>query len=430
VATLAFLAWRNLWRNPVRSGLTAGAMVAGLALMIVVAALTEGVLRKFVSAATELNLGQLQIHRRAFVDDQDLFAVLPPGLIAHLARETGFALSPRAYAAALASSSERSTGVLLKGIDPEREGRVTTLHRHVWEGAFELGRWREPGRALAEMDIPVYTVVIGTQLARALGVEVGDELVLITQAADGSIGNGLFRVGGVLGPVEPAFDRMGVLLSLEAYQSLMFLEEGVHEVAVSAGAAQQFGEAQRALQAAVATWPGELPDGQSGPVVVRRWDEINPGLSEMIGFSDTYMVIMIFLIFGLVALSMVNTVLMSIHERTREFGILLAMGMGRARLLGMVLLESVFLALLSAVVGGVLGVLWALHLEEDGIDFSYFLPEGFDWAGVTIEPSYGTYLLPGQVVTSVVVMLVTVLLAALIPAWRTVRLKPAEAMHG
>ena len=426
-AMVLFLAWRNLWRNPVRTGLTATAMAVALIVMIVTAALQEGMIRKMIAAATRLNVGHLQVHRRGFIDNRELYALLPSALLEHLRRETPYAYAPRAYAAGLAGAGDFSAGVLLKGIEPAEESLVTAIHQHLRRGRFDLSR--RPSSENGTGEAPVYSVLIGAQVARALRVGVGAELVLITQAADGSIGNGLFRVAGIMKPIEPVFDRAGVLLSMEAFQSLMFLPDGVHELAVAVADPDRLGEIRAEIASAVASWPGELPDGESGPAVVRRWEDIFPALADVLRLSRTAMLVITFLIFALVALGLVNTVLMSIHERRWEFGILLAMGMGRLRVLGMVLTESLLLAVFSAVVGALLGFLWALYLERNGLDFTDLLPDGFDWGGLTIELVYNAHPTITHVMTSVAVMLLTVMVAALIPSWRTLRLRPAEGMH-
>jgi ABC-type antimicrobial peptide transport system permease subunit len=121
---------------------------------------------------------------------------------------------------------------------------------------------------------------------------------------------------------------------------------------------------------------------------------------------------------------------MSVYERRREFGLLMALGMGRKALVAMVLLESFFLALLSAVLGGVLGSAWALWLQAHPIDLTPWLPEGLDWGGITFDPSYPAYLMPHTVVTSMALMVLITLLAALVPSWRTVRFRAAEVLHG
>ena len=135
---LSFLAWRNVWRNRLRSLLTAGAMVAGLTLMIAYLALMEGVFRQMTGFATNITIGHIQVQREKFIDDQDLYSLLPWGLVRSLEENTPYRYAPRLYAAGLASAGDFSSGALLKGIDPVREVQVTDLNRRVRRGAFEL----------------------------------------------------------------------------------------------------------------------------------------------------------------------------------------------------------------------------------------------------------------------------------------------------
>jgi ABC-type antimicrobial peptide transport system permease subunit len=126
---------------------------------------------------------------------------------------------------------------------------------------------------------------------------------------------------------------------------------------------------------------------------------------------------------------MLNTMLMAVYERTHEFGILLAIGMKRRWLMLMVVFESLFLALVSAAAGALVGVLVGRYFQEHGIDFSASLPDGFDFAGIVFEPVMRGYVEPEQVVYASILMIVVAMLASLVPSWRTVRLTPAEAMR-
>jgi ABC-type lipoprotein release transport system permease subunit len=418
---LLFLSWRNIWRNPVRSVLTLSAFAFGLTLMIAYGALIEGMSRQMVRFATEHSLGHLQIHRQRFTEDQDLYSLLPDDLVARLnaGEVPGLRAAPRLYAAALASSGAHSTGAFLRGVDPALEPAVSTLDRRVRVGTYELGLWRDPltGEERAQ-------VVVGRHLAKALHLEPGSELILVTQAADGSIGNELYRVSGVLQIVDPVIDRAGVILSVEAYGRLMALERGVHEVAVVTEDIGRLAEFQTAIQAALRRWGiAEAPKAQGGPARVRRWDEINPAIADIIAVQDGAAAIVSAIFFGLAGLGLLNTMLMSVFERTREFSVLLALGMGRLWLMGMVLLESLCLTAVS-VVGGMAGG-WALsrYLETHGWDFSRWLPEGFDFQGVVMEPVFYGYLTPRIVVNAVLLMTAIAVLAALLPAWRTARVR-------
>jgi ABC-type lipoprotein release transport system permease subunit len=423
---LIFIAWRNIWRNPVRSALTISALVGGLVMVILYAALLEGLSRQMVRNATEVSSGHLQIHRQAFIDDQDLYATLPWSYLERM--ENAFPsihMAPRLYAAGLASTVETSTGVLIRAVDAQRESAVTAMLSHVRRGEALLDLADTTASGLNR-----YNLLVGAQLAKNMQLEPGSELVLVTQAADGSIGNALYRVAGVLKPLEPAFDRMGVLMSVAAYRELLYLESGFHEVAVKLDDIGLLAQTQSALDAELSRLQAQQPlDSLGGVAVVRNWRQLNPAVSDMLQLSGSMLLLMGLIVVGLASLGMLNTMLMAVHERTHEFGILLAIGMKRRRLLLMVLLESLFLALVSALIGSIVGALLAHYLEIHGIDFSASMPDGYDWGGIMFEPVMYGYLEPGHIVQACALTLIVSLIASLIPSWRTVRLKPAEVLR-
>lgn len=421
-----YIAWRNVWRNPVRSLLTIGALGGGLVMVILYATLLEGMTRQMVQFATEISTGQMQLHRQGFVDDQDLYATLPWHYLAEIeGRVPGVVAAPRLYAAGLASAGDFSSGVMIKAIDPQREPHVTRMLGHLRLGASQFGLASSEGETL-----PRYNVVVGTQLARNMQLAIDDELVLITQAADGSIGNALFRIAGVLRPVEPGFDRMGVLMSIEAYQHLMYLEEGFHELALKSADLNALEQPQQAITTLLGRLTAAAPlDELGGAPLLRTWRQLNPAIADMLDMSRTIVFIVGLIIIGLASLGMLNTMLMAVHERTHEFGILLSIGMSRWWLLTMVLFESLFLALVSAVAGSLVGVLLSRYFEQHGIDFSASMPDGYDWGGIVFEPVMYGYLEPLHVLNGSLLMIAITLLASIIPAWRTIRLKPAEVLR-
>jgi ABC-type lipoprotein release transport system permease subunit len=423
---LVYIAWRNIWRNPVRSLLTISALAGGLVMVILYAALLEGMTRQMVKYATEISTGHIQIHRQAFAEDRDLYATLPWSYMQRIEAEIpGIHLAPRLYAAGLASTEQTSNGVLIKAVDPAREPEVTLMLDHVRRGEVELGLADPTADGLTR-----YNVVVGAQLAKNMKLDHGSELVLVTQAADGSIGNALYRVAAVLKPLEPNFDRMGVLMSVEAYQQLMYLEEGFHELAVKLDDISLLETVQDSLSEKVEALTREQPlDELGGAPRIRNWRELTPTVADMLELSKTMLLIIGFIVVGLASLGMLNTMLMAVHERTHEFGILLAIGMKRRWLLVMVLFESFFLALVSAFAGSLIGVLIAGYFEEHGIDFSDTMPDGYDWAGIVFEPVMTGYLKPGDVLDAGLLMIFVTLTASVIPSWRAVRLKPAEVMR-
>lgn len=423
---LLFIAWRNLWRNPVRSILTISALAGGLVMVIFYAAMMEGMIRQMVYQATAISIGHLQVHRQAYIDDQDLYATLPWSYMDKIAQDIpAIHVAPRLYASGLASAANTSNGVLIKAVDPLREPRVTEMLKQVRSGKLDLG----PADASKE-GLPRYNLAIGAQLAKNMNLQPGSELVLVTQAADGSIGNALYRVAAVLKPLEPNFDRMGVLMSIEAYQRLMSLEDGFHELVVRLDDATRLETVQAALDEALKKLTSAQPlDELGGAPLVRNWRQLTPLIADMLELSKMIVFIVGFIIIGLASMGMLNTMLMAVHERTHEFGILLAIGMKGRWLLLMVLFESFFLALVSALAGALLGLAVVGYFEKHGIDFSGTLPDGYDWGGIVFEPVMQVHLQPMDLLYACVLMIVITMLSSLIPSWRTVRLKPAEVMR-
>jgi len=423
---LIFVAWRNIWRNPIRSVLTISALASGLIMVILYASLLEGMGRQMVRFATEISSSHIQVHRQAYIDDQDIYATMPWSYMKQIEQEfPQVHIAPRLYAAGLASSTETSTGVLIKAVDPKQEMAVTKMLEHVRHGKLDLGIADTTENGFAR-----YNLVIGAQLAKNMNVKPGDELVLVTQAIDGSIGNALYRIAAVLKPLEPNFDRMGVLMSIEAYQQLMYLSDGFHELAIKIDDTTQL----ETIQAAIINKLNQLAkteplDKLGGQTVTRNWKQLTPAIADMLEMSKAMVLVIGFIIIGMASLGMLNTMLMAVHERTHEFGILLAIGMKRRWLLLMVLFESFFLSLVSATAGSVLGVIINEYFEDPGIDFSTSLPDGYDWGGMIFEPVMKGYLLPIDVVYACLMMMVITMIASLIPSWRTIRLKPAEVMR-
>ena len=190
---LIFVAWRNIWRNPIRSVLTISALASGLVMVILYASLLEGMSRQMVRFATEISTSHIQVHRQAFIDDQDLYATLPWSYMEKIEHDfPAITIAPRLYASGLASAADTSTGVLIKAVDPQREMTVTQMLKHVRHGKLDLGI-----ADTTENGFVRYNLVVGAQLAKNMKVEPGDELVLVTQAADGSIGNALYRIAAV-----------------------------------------------------------------------------------------------------------------------------------------------------------------------------------------------------------------------------------------
>jgi ABC-type lipoprotein release transport system permease subunit len=308
-------------------------------------------------------------------------------------------VAPRLRGEALAQSPRASVGVRVLGVDPEREPRVSTLARSLREGAW-LG---EPRR-----------VVIGSGLARRLRTGIGDKLVLSVQDVHGDLTGEALRVGGIVEAPSRELDEAVVLLRLDDAQRLFGVPGEISELALAARDPQRLDDVK--ASAAAALGPGPR---------VETWRELEPLLDMMISLFDQMGWVIYAAIFVAMAFGIANVLLMSVLERTREIGVLLAIGMPPARMVAIVLAESVVLVALGVALGFALGFAAILALR-DGIDLSEFR-EGLRAFGVP------TRLIPvarsGDVWAPMAVAGVTALAASLWPALRAVRTQPAEALR-
>jgi ABC-type lipoprotein release transport system permease subunit len=404
--TLLKMAWRNLWRNPKRTLITLFSMAFGLTMMIVGYALMDGMLNQMVHYATVLGTGHVQVHHPDYLEDHSLYDSMsdPAALLAKVS-ETGLgSASPRVFSTALVSSGQQSAGAQLWGVDPNLESSVTELYMHL-----ETGTWLPPDAK--------GQVVLGRNLARTLSTGPGDEIIILTQAADGSLGNDLYTVSGTLKSIGEALDRGGVIMHIQDLSELLVMDSNVHEIAIRLND-------PNALDTASLTINNTLDQEKYR---VENWKQLFPELAEYLRLSSSSMSIILFIIFAVASLGIVNTQLMSLFERTREVGIMRALGLSPFSVAILVLFETLFLVMIAAVAGGVAGVLWSLRLENVGWDISW-MGGSFAFVGVAFDPHMYATLTPAAVIDSIVVMMIVVLVASLYPLFRAARISPVDAI--
>jgi len=396
------LALRGLGRQPRRSAVVLAAVAIGLGSLLLAMALQYGLVGQMAETAIRSEIGDLQVHASAWKDSAPLAERMPeaPSLAALDGAQTLIGVAPRLRGEALAQSPRASVGVRVIGVDPAREPSVTTLASLVQEGAW-LGV--QPRRAL-----------VGGGLARRLRTGVGDKIVLAVQDVRGDLTGEAFRIGGVLNPPTRELDESVVVLSLPDAQRLYGVAGEISELALAA-------RDRAALEAPRAEAAAALGVG----VRVETWREREPLLSMMIELFDQMGWVIYAAIFVAMAFGIANVLLMSVLERTREIGILLAIGMPPARMVAIVIAESAVLVMVGVALGFALGF-GGIYALRDGIDLGVF-GDGLRAYGMP------TKLMPiarsGDVTAPLVVAGVTALIASLWPALRAVRTRPAEALR-
>ncbi|WP_286803933.1 ABC transporter permease, partial [Marinobacter sp. UBA2498] len=308
---------------------------------------------------------------------------------------------PRVTSHALASREDQSRALQVMGVDSATESRVTRLDRSIVRGRY-LERGNE--------------ILVGVDAAGALDVSPGDELVLVVQASDGSIGADRFEVVGVFETGIKRIDGFVAQMPLAAAQSLYAFQGRFTEISARVQDADRLDEV-------VGTVGNQLRDRN---VEVLGWPALMPSLVQMVAFHDAVAYIVIFVVFVVVAAGIVNTILMSVLERGREFGVMMALGTPSSRIVWLVLLETTVLAGLGYLLGLVLGLSVTGYFSSNGLDFSAYIKAMDTMPGLS-GIVYPTIEAQRLVVIGIVVVSVA-LLAAALPAWNAGRNSPLEAM--
>lgn len=402
------IAWRNLWRQPRRTWLTVSAMAVGIGMCMAMFAIIDGVYARMFDVLVGQALGHVQVHHPAWPADQQLYDTVPgvdEKLRALDALPGVKAVGARLSCAGLAAGDETSSGALFLGVDPSREEALVGLRRRVVRGA-----WLDEG--------PANAAVIGAGLAKELELEPGGELVLITQAADGSIGNALFTVVGVVETGSALRDRSGVWTRLPALQEALALPDQAHELIVL-GTDIDGADALRDAVAATLAGPALL---------TRSWWQASPPTAQMINSQAVGKGMVMLIVFSVAGLGVLNTMLMNVFERTRELGVLKAIGLSPQRVMALVMLEAGLIGVVSSAAGLTLGLLIDLYLVKVGIDMSAG-GKGLSFGGVSFDPVIRGVVNPDGVWAPVVFVVLVSLIAAVWPGLRAARLQPVDAMR-
>lgn len=409
----ARMAWRNIWRNPRRSVLTLLAIAFACALLVFMLSWQFGSYELMIKSALSISTGQMQIQAEGYQEKRAMRLVVPdPERIAAKldAMPDVAAYTFRGAAFALLSSENRTYGAMINGIDPTREAGVTNL-----KSLIRKGEYLAPG----DQD----QALVGKLLAKNLRVGLGDELVMLGQGRDGGIAASIYYVKGIYSSGQNEFDRSMIHVPLANFQDVFNMRGAVHEVVVNGRSLDDIPKVKKELQDSVG---GPVPgNARAKPLVVLDWKEMMPGLLQSIQMDLGGGVVFYLLLVIVVAFSIMNTFLMAVFERTKEFGVLLALGTRPWRLIKILLYESFALALLGMLAGIALGGGVTLYFEGVGIQIS-------GTEAVMAEYGLPERIFPKLTMLSLWVgpmcVLFITMLTALYPAFRVRRLKPVEAM--
>lgn len=401
---LITIAWRNLWRNHRRSLIMLTAIAIGLWGMIWMTALMRGMVDQMIDDAINTLSGHVQVHAPGYLDDPSIEHSIPavednPQLQQLLDSTQVTAWSQRVRVPAVIRSERDVYGVTLIGIDPEREVGLSFIADSVNEGRYlETAADKQ--------------VLVGRKLLEQLETKPGRRIVLMSQDPDNNIAERGFRIAGVFDADLQATETGYVFAGIDTVRKMLRMGDVVSEISL-------LGTDYRDVDGLAQQVQTVSDYGET-----KTWLQLDPYMASMLNVMDGFIFIWFGVIFLALSFGLVNTLLMAVFERTREIGLIQALGMQPGSILFMVLVESLIMLLIGLSAGNLLSWLTILPIR-DGIDISG-VSEGLEWAGMssTLSPS----VLASDVLLANSIVLVLGVAASLLPAWRASRKVPVEAI--
>jgi len=398
------LAWRNIWRNPRRTTIILIAIVIGMWTMIVGSGLMRGMIDQMVKNSIATLTGHIQIHARGYRQDPAVENSMPQSEVLSVLKgrlPEGFRWAARVRLNAIVSNARHSSGITLVGIQPDREAAVSFI-----------GDTTITGRYLNK-DEP-YGILVGKAFAEDFETEVGNKLVLMAQDAAQEIASRAFRIVGIYQAELEATEKQFAFVPIGAAQDMFLMENQISEISLILPDKTLVDGAAEGLR-----------DAFSKEYAVNTWRELLPLMTAYLSLMDGWILIWYVVVFIAMGFGIVNTVLMAVFERIREFGLLKALGMKPWWIIRGVLTESFFLLLMGTFLGNSLGFITTWILLKTGINLSSFAA-GAEHFGMS-RIIYPSVHVP-DIVTANLVVFMLGMLVSLYPAARAARFTPVEAL--
>ena len=398
------IAWKNIWRNKTRSLVVIVAIMVGVWSVIFLSGFSIGMGQSYVENAIQNEISHIQIHHPEFNKDKDSeFQISDPEDVVDIVREEEnvAAATMRTVINGMVASAKSVRGVEIRGINPQTENEVTKLASNITSGEY-LTDDKQNG------------ILISESLAEKLKVKLKKKVTLRFQDADNNLIDGAFRVSGIFKTKNKSFDESLVFVHHKKINKLLGIKLSAHEIAI-------FINDMELLDQTTANLKSKLP-----ALTIETYKEISPDIdlfTSQINMSSSIFtfVVMLGLIFGII-----NTMLMAVLERTKEIGMLMAIGMNKIKVFLMIVIETLMLGFIGMPVGLFLGMIFINWLSKKGVDLSNW-SEGMNEFGMSeiVYPAINN----GAFVNLAFAVLLTSLLASIYPAYKAIRLRPVEALH-
>jgi ABC-type lipoprotein release transport system permease subunit len=397
------LSWKNVWRNKLRSIVVIIAITLGVFAGVFFMAFMNGMVEDRVNKLIGTEVAHIQVHKPEFLENSDFtLRISEADSLLNSFRTVPHvkAATKRIIILSMVASAETGTGVKINGVVPEEEQKVSNISERLISGNYFTGKQKNP-------------VVIGKRLAEKLDVGLKNKIVITIQDASKDITSGAFRIAGIFETDNYMFDETSIFVRYDDLCRLSGLQGNeAHEIAILLDNNENCDVVKQALVK-------NIPD-----LEVKAWLEISPEGGYLVGMMDQYMAIFMIIILLALCFGIINTMLMVVLERIRELGMLMAVGMSKAKVFLMIMLETIYLSLTGGLAGIVLAYAVCSHFEKAGIDL-YFWKDAFESVGYS-SFVYPTIHIKMILLTSFLVVL-TGVFSAIYPALKAIKLDPAIA---
>ncbi len=398
------IAFRNIFRQKRRTLLTALTIFGGFTLAAISIGWSEGTYSYTIDMFTRNQMGHIQIHGKGYLDKPTLYnTVNNYGQIGEtISGLDGLeAWCPRLYSSGLVAVAEKSAGAMIIGIDPALENEATGFDKKVAKG-----------KSFSEN--PARQAILGSGLMDILNADIGDSAVIVSQAADGSIANDIYEIVGLVKSGDNLSDRSSFYLHISDAQELFVLDQRVHEIAIIAEDLSDVEELVGEIKGAIGD-----PD-----LSIEPWQEFAKQFYVAMQADKQGSWIMIFIIILIVAVGVLNTVLMTVLERIREYGVLRALGTRPIQIFRLIILETNFIAAGSILVGLIVSTIINYLLSINGISIG----ESITYGGVQFTKMYSEVNAISLYIPAITVI-ITASLVSVFPAIKAARTSPSKAMR-
>jgi len=398
------LAWKNIWRNKKRSLIITIAISFGLWGGLFSGAVMMGMIESVVETAINRDLSHIQVHNADYSQEKDIMNYIPGGIhvMENIKRiEKVEAVSGRILIEGMISSPTSSFGTKIRGINPENAVMVTDINQNIWEGNYFGAKYRNQ-------------IIVGKKLAERLNLKVRSKIVLSFQNLNGEITYIACRIVGIFKTASTLFDESNVYVDQKDLFRILETEPIIHEIAIKV-------ETTDLIEPT-----SEIIKSKYESLDIQTWQELAPEIAYLSETTEIYTYVFVAIILLALLFGITNTMLMSVVDRIREFGVLLAIGMKKGRVFVMIVLETIFLSFTGGLIGTLISILSIAYFSGTGIDLSAIAASMESFGATTM---LYPFLPLAMYIILTVMIIITANIAALLPAWKAMHLVPSEAIR-